>query len=76
MSNIVEKSIKDFCIWARVRKIDIANAAGKDKQLIEYHSREESKTVISYNKKTNKFKIKNDDRVFGSGTIKHVEIEE
>ena len=76
MSNIVEKGIKDFCIWARVREIDLANAAGIDRQLISYHSRAGSKTTISYSKKTNEFEIKSGDRVFGSGKIQHVEVGE
>lgn len=74
--NEVEKSIKDFCIWARVRAVDLANASGLTRQNINWHSKKDSKTVVNYDKKTNKFEIRNEGQVFGSGTIQHVEIKD
>ena len=75
-NNEVEKNIKDFCIWARVRAIDLAKASGLTRQTINWHSQEDSKTVVRYNKKTTKFEIRNETRVFGSGKIQHVEVKE
>ena len=67
MANTVEKTVGDFVIWARVRAIDLARAAGMTRQNINYHNREDSETIVRYDKRTNEFQIigKNGS-VFGS----------
>ena len=73
--NEIEKGVKDFCIWARVRAIDLANASGLTRQAINWHSRKGSKTVVRYNKRTTSFQVRNETKVFGSGKIQHIEVE-
>ena len=74
MSLIVEKSIKDFCLWARIRAIDLANASGLTRQNINWHSRSDSKCTVVYEKETDSFDIKTAGKTIASGTIRPVEI--
>ena len=74
MSLIVEKNIKDFCLWARIRAIDLANASGLTRQNINWHSRPDSKCTVVYEKETDSFDIKTAGKTIASGTIRPVEI--
>lgn len=56
--NIVEKSIKSFCIWAGVRLVDLANAAGISRQNINYYINE-NPSLVKYDKTTEVFQIVN-----------------
>ena len=74
MALTVEKNIKDFCAWARIRAIDLANASGLTRQNINWHSREGSKTIVVCEKGTENFDIKNGGKTIASGQIKRMEI--